>query len=134
MTTSAKKTDARLAIQQEMLARHGNYAEVMVRTTPEATDMVNFARLWEHIMQEADRRCKAGVDGQGAELFKDSQQDYAAALVQMAGCLKKVALRHKIDLTGDAFIDRVAQRYDIAKPKDGSHKSTATVEDMEELD
>jgi alpha-galactosidase len=133
VTDSTKKNADRLAIQQEMLARHGNYAEVMVRTTPEATDMVNFARLWEHVMQEADRRCKAGTHEQNEDGFAASQQDYAEMLVQMAAYLKKVALRHKIELTGTEFIDRIAQRYNVATPQ-GAGKTVANSDEMEDFD
>lgn len=133
MTDSTKKNAERLAIQQEMLARHGNYAEVMVRTTPEATDMVNFARLWEHVMQEADRRCKAGTHEQQESDFASSQQDYAEMLVQMASHLKKVASRHKIELTGTEFIDRIAQRYGIAAAPNAK-KAAPGADEMEDFD
>jgi len=63
MTTEAKtkaksQYQARLDNQKSQLERHGNFAEVVIRTTPEGTDMINFARLWEHVLVVADQ-----VDG-----------------------------------------------------------------------
>jgi hypothetical protein len=107
--------EQRLAHQKAQLEKHGAFAEVVIRTTPEGTDMLNFARLWEYVLIQADRQSRGYVG-------KASRTDYHATKAEFEDCLnfmvqklKSAADRHGLDLAGPTFIGRVAQRYGVAK-------------------
>lgn len=135
MTTEAKtkaksQYQARLDNQKSQLERHGNFAEVVIRTTPEGTDMINFARLWEHVLVVADRQTRGYIAKNSREDFEQTQKDFSESVSAMAEKLKECIERHNIDLTGSNFISRIAQRYDIAErkkkaPKPAAEKSAA---------
>ncbi|MBI1308543.1 MAG: hypothetical protein GC129_01615 [Proteobacteria bacterium] len=105
---------ARLLNQMVQLARHGNFAETFIRTTPEGTDMVNFARLWEYILVQADRQTRGYVAKTSRNEFEQTRKDFEDCLDFMVSKLKSAGQRHKLDLSGTNFISRVAQRYGIA--------------------
>ena len=119
MNTNSKKGQfqARLENQKAQLERHGNFAEVVIRTTPEGTDMINFARLWEYVLVQADRQTRGYVAKSSREDFEQTRQDFQDAVDFMANKLKACIDRHDMDLTGTNFISRVAQRYNIAERK-----------------
>lgn len=108
---------ARLENQKSQLERHGNFAEVVIRTTPEGTDMINFARLWEHVLVQADRQTRGYMSKSGREDFDKTHADFEEAMQFMAHKLQACIQRHNLDLTGNNFISRVAQRYKIADRK-----------------
>lgn len=105
---------ARLLNQMVQLARHGNFAETFIRTTPEGTDMVNFARLWEYVLVQADRQTRGYVAKTSRNEFEQTRKDFEDAVDFMVSKLRSAAERHKLDLAGTNFISRVAQRYGIA--------------------
>jgi hypothetical protein len=105
---------ARLLNQMVQLARHGNFAETFIRTTPEGTDMVNFARLWEYVLVQADRGTRGYVAKNSRAEFEQTRKDFEDCIEFMVSRLQASAKRHKLDLTGTNFISRVAQRYGIA--------------------
>lgn len=111
---------ARLDNQKAQLERHGNFAEVVIRTTPEGTDMINFARLWEYILTQADRQTRGYIAKSSREDFEQTRKDFDASMAYMIERMKSAVKRHKIDLTGTNFISRVAQRYDISERKAGA--------------
>ena len=117
--TNPKKNQfqARLENQKAQLERHGNFAEVVIRTTPEGTDMINFARLWEHVLVQADRQTRGYVAKSSREDFEQTRQEFEASVEFMITKMKEAIERHGLDLTGTNFISRVAQRYDIAERK-----------------
>lgn len=106
---------ARLLNQMVQLARHGNFAETFIRTTPEGTDMVNFARLWEYVLVQADRGTRGYVAKNSRAEFEQTRKDFEDCIEFMVSRLQASAKRHKLDLTGTNFISRVAQRYGIAE-------------------
>lgn len=106
---------ARLLNQMVQLARHGNFAETFIRTTPEGTDMVNFARLWEYILVQADRQTRGYVAKTSRNEFEQTRKDFEDCLDFMVSKLRSASQRHKLDLSGTNFISRVAQRYGIAE-------------------
>ena len=108
---------ARLENQKSQLERHGNFAEVVIRTTPEGTDMINFARMWEHILVVADRQTRGYIAKSSREDFDATRRDFDECMAFMVGKLKECVDRHDIDLSGSNFISRVAQRYEIAERK-----------------
>ncbi|MFZ2619943.1 MAG: hypothetical protein WAX89_03630 [Alphaproteobacteria bacterium] len=110
---------ARLDNQKAQLERHGNFAEVVIRTTPEGTDMINFARLWEYVLVQADRQTRGYVAKSSREDFEKTRQDFQDSLDFMASKIKQSVARHKMDLAGTNFISRVAQRYHIVEKKRG---------------
>lgn len=105
---------ARLLNQMVQLARHGNFAETFIRTTPEGTDMVNFARLWEYVLVQADRQTRGYVAKTSRNEFEQTRKDFEDCLDFMVSKLRSASQRHKLDLSGTNFISRVAQRYGIA--------------------
>jgi hypothetical protein len=105
---------ARLLNQMVQLARHGNFAETFIRTTPEGTDMVNFARMWEYVLVQADRNTRGYVAKNSRSDFEQTRKDFEDCLDFMVGRLQSSSKRHKLDLSGTNFISRVAQRYGIA--------------------
>lgn len=106
---------ARLQNQISQLERHGNFAEVIIRTTPEATDMINFTRLWEHVLVQADRQSRGYIAKSSREDFEKTQADFNASLAFMSEKIKEAVERHNLDLTGSNFISRVAQRYAVSE-------------------
>ncbi|MCP5405681.1 MAG: hypothetical protein H6922_05625 [Pseudomonadaceae bacterium] len=104
----------RLDNQKAQLDRYGNFAEVVVRTLPEATDIINFARLWEHTLIQADRQSRGYLPGASRDDYTATHADFEACLAFMAERLRAAAARHGIDYAGNGFIARVAQRYGIA--------------------
>lgn len=106
---------ARLLNQMVQLARHGNFAETFIRTTPEGTDMVNFARLWEYVLVQADRGTRGYVAKNSRAEFELTRKDFEDCVEFMVARLQASSKRHKLDLTGTNFISRVAQRYGIAE-------------------
>lgn len=106
---------ARLLNQMVQLARHGNFAETFIRTTPEGTDMVNFARLWEYVLVQADRQTRGYVAKTSRSEFEQTRKDFEDCLDFMVAKIKSAAQRHKLDLVGTNFISRVAQRYGIVE-------------------
>ncbi|MFO0500249.1 MAG: hypothetical protein ACK5YK_01025 [Pseudomonadota bacterium] len=105
---------ARLLNQMVQLARHGNFAETFIRTTPEGTDMVNFARLWEYVLVQADRGTRGYVAKNSRNEFEQTRKDFDDCIEFMVARLQSAGKRHKLDLSGTNFISRVAQRYGIA--------------------
>lgn len=105
---------ARLLNQMVQLARHGNFAETFIRTTPEGTDMVNFARLWEYVLVQSDRQTRGYVAKTSRAEFEQTRKDFEDCIDFMVAKIKSAAHRHKLDLSGTNFIGRVAQRYGIA--------------------
>jgi hypothetical protein len=105
---------ARLLNQMVQLARHGNFAETFIRTTPEGTDMVNFARLWEYVLVQADRGTRGYVAKNSRNDFEQTRKDFDDCIEFIVARLQSASKRHKMDLTGTNFISRVAQRYGIA--------------------
>jgi len=114
---SKSQYQARLDNQKSQLERHGNFAEVVIRTTPEGTDMINFARLWEHVLVVADRQTRGYIAKNSREDFEKTQKDFIDSVGAMAEKLKECIERHQVDLGGTNFISRIAQRYDIAERK-----------------
>lgn len=126
---------ARLLNQMVQLARHGNFAETFIRTTPEGTDMVNFARLWEYVLVQADRQTRGYVAKTGRHEFEQTRKDFEDAVDFMVNKLKSAAQRHKLDLAGTNFISRVAQRYGIADKvrKSGSAPARLTTTNPDDV-
>lgn len=115
--------EQRLAHQKAQLEKHGAFAEVVIRTTPEGSDMLNFARLWEHVLIQADRQSRGYVGKASRSDYHATKAEFDDCLNFMAQKLKGAAERHNLDLTGPTFISRVAQRYGIAK---GNPNATAS--------
>ncbi len=114
---------ARLLNQMVQLARHGNFAETFIRTTPEGTDMVNFARMWEYVLVQADRQTRGYVAKTSRNEFEQTRKDFEDCVDFMVNKLRSASVRHKLDLSGTNFISRVAQRYGIS---DKVRKAPAT--------
>lgn len=108
---------ARLINQILQLIRHGNYAETFIRTTPEGTDLVNFARLWEYALVQADRQTRGYVARNNRSDFETTRKDFEDCIDFMATKLKGAVTRHDLDLAGTNFISRIAQRYQIVEKK-----------------
>jgi hypothetical protein len=106
---------ARLENQKSQLERHGNYAEVVIRTTPEGTDMINFARLWEYVLVQADRQTRGYVAKSSRKDFEATRQDFDDSIEFMSQKLRTAIARHHIDMSGTNFISRVAQRYKVVE-------------------
>lgn len=104
---------ARLDNQKAQLERHGNYAEVVIRTTPEGTDIINFARLWEYVLVQADRQTRGYVAKSSRKDFEATRQDFDDCIEFMVQKLRDSITRHHIDMSGTNFISRVAQRYKV---------------------
>lgn len=117
MSQQKKQYLARLENQKAQLERHGNFAEVVIRTTPEGTDMINFARIWEHVLVVADRQTRGYIAKNSREDFDKTREDFNECVEFMATKLKECVERHEIDLSGSNFISRIAQRYEIAERK-----------------
>ena len=126
--SGGNKFQARLESQKAQLERNGYSAEVVVRTTPEATDMINFARLWEHILITADRRTRGYMSADKRADYEKTQKAFLDSVDYMMKNLTQEVERHGIDLTGNNFISRVAQRYKIAEPRKAKPKSEKPAE------
>ncbi len=132
MTDKKKNAfQARLENQKAQLERHGYSAEVVVRTTPEATDIINFARMWEYIIVQADRKSRGFMAQSEREKFDQTRQDFNQSLEFMANKIKEAVERHDFDLTGSNFVSRIAQRYDIAERKKKAPEQKETVKAAE---
>lgn len=110
---------ARLDHMKQQLERHGYSAEVVVRTTPEATDMINFARLWEFVIVTADRSTRGYMSQSTRADFDKTRQEFIDCVDFMIEKLRGASKRHKIDLGGNNFMSRIAQRYKIVERKRG---------------
>lgn len=108
---------ARLDHMKQQLERHGYSAEVVVRTTPEATDVINFARLWEFIIVTADRSTRGYMSQSTRADFDKTRKDFIECVDFMVEKLRGASKRHKIDLSGSNFMSRIAQRYKIVERK-----------------
>tara|TARA_R110000868_G_scaffold218576_1_gene469011 strand:+ start:155177 stop:155662 length:486 start_codon:yes stop_codon:yes gene_type:complete len=138
MTTQTKdkaknQYQARLENQKSQLERHGNFAEVVIRTTPEGTDMINFARLWEHLLVVADRQTRGYIAKSSREDFEQTQKDFNESVSFMAEKLKGCIERHNIDLAGTNFISRIAQRYEIVERKKQKPKPVVAKNEASEV-
>ncbi len=121
---------ARLLNQMVQLARHGNFAETFIRTTPEGTDMVNFARMWEYVLVQADRQTRGYVAKTSRNEFEQTRKDFEDCVDFMVSKLRSAGQRHKLDLSGTNFISRVAQRYGVAdKVRKGPSQGTSKPEE-----
>ena len=117
---------ARLDNQKAQLERHGYSAEVVVRTTPEATDMINFARLWEYIIVQADRQSRGFMSADKREAYDKTRKDYLDSVEVMLAKMKDAIERHNLDLSNTNFVSRIAQRYHLAdKSKKVAEKKPA---------
>lgn len=105
--------EARLASQKAQLERNGYSAEVVVRTTPEATDIINYARLWEYIIVQADRKTRGYMSKSSRDDFDKTRREYQECMSLMSEKIQSAAKRHDLDLTGTNFVSRIAQRYGI---------------------
>lgn len=132
MTDKKKNAfQARLENQKAQLERHGYSAEVVVRTTPEATDIINFARMWEYIIVQADRKSRGFMAQAEREKFDQTRKDFNDSLEFMAGKLKESVERHDFDLSGSNFVSRIAQRYEIADRKRSAKPAAAPVAEQQ---
>ena len=75
---------------------------------------LNFARLWEYILVQADRQTRGYVAKTSRNEFEQTRKDFEDCLDFMVAKLRSAGTRHKLDLSGTNFISRVAQRYGIA--------------------
>ena len=105
----------RLDNQKAQLERNGYSAEVVVRTTPEATDMINLARLWEHVIVTADRRTRGYMSKAPRSDYEKTQKAFHDSVAFMMEKMQEEIDRHKIDLSGTSFVSRIAQRYKLAE-------------------
>lgn len=121
MTTGKGKNNfaTRLENQKAQLEKNGYSAEVVVRTTPEATDMINFARMWEHIIVTADRSTRGYMARNKREDFDHTRQDFVDSVDFMVKKMQEAIKRHNIDMTGNNFVARIAQRYKISERRKG---------------
>ncbi len=128
---------ARLEHMKQQLERHGYSAEVVVRTTPEATDMINFARLWEFVIVTADRSTRGYMSQSTRADFDKTRQEFIECVDFMIEKLRASSKRHKIDLGGNNFMSRIAQRYKIverkrnAKPEKAEGFDTGHTDDLD---
>lgn len=126
------KFQARLESQKAQLERNGYSAEVVVRTTPEATDMINFARLWEHILVTADRRTRGYMSASKRDDYEKTQKAFLESIDFMMKQMKAEIDRHHIDLSTNNFISRVAQRYNLADAGGGKANKPKPTKQVEE--
>lgn len=120
MTAPAKPKShhhARLDNQKAQLDKHGNFAEVIIRTTPEASDLINMARLWEYVLIQADRQTRGYVAKTSRSTYDETHAEFEACIALLAEKLKTAADRHGMNFTDTNFISRIAQRYGIAPAK-----------------
>lgn len=114
MVQKKNQFEARLNSQIEQLKKHGYSAEVVIRTTPEATDIINYARLWEHIIVQADRKTRGYMAKNSRDDFDKTRREFQESMSIMSEKIQDAAKRHGLDLTGTNFVSRIAQRYGIA--------------------
>lgn len=107
--------ESRLNSQIDQLKKHGYSAEVVIRTTPEATDIINYARLWEHIIVQADRKTRGYMAKNSRDDFDKTRRDFQECMSVMSEKIQQAADRHGLELTGTNFVSRIAQRYGIAE-------------------
>ena len=126
MTKPKNQFQARLENQVAQLERNGYSAEVVVRTTPEATDMINFARLWEHVLVTADRRTRGYMSKAKRDDYEKTQTAFLESVDYMMKRMQEEVERHDIDLGGSNFIGRIAQRYKLASRNKGADKGKSS--------
>jgi septin family protein len=139
MTKGKNQFAARLENQKAQLERNGYSAEVVVRTTPEATDMINFARLWEHVIVQADRRTRGYMAKSSRDDFEKTQRAFRESVDYMMKRMKEEIDRHDIDMGGANFVSRIAQRYNLTDKKapvrePRAPKAAATEEKAEKVE
>ncbi|HAG52228.1 MAG TPA: hypothetical protein DCL21_00375 [Alphaproteobacteria bacterium] len=115
MSQKKNQFESRLNSQIEQLKKHGYSAEVVIRTTPEATDIINYARLWEHIIVQADRKTRGYMAKSSRDDFDKTRRDFQECMSVMSEKIQQAAERHDLDLTGTNFVSRIAQRYSISE-------------------
>ncbi|MCP4355580.1 MAG: hypothetical protein GY793_08135 [Proteobacteria bacterium] len=115
MSAKKKQYESRLNSQIEQLKKHGYSSEVVIRTTPEASDVINYARLWEHIIVQADRKTRGYMAKSSRDDFDKTRREFQECMGVMSEKIKLSADRHGIDLTGTNFVSRISQRYGIAE-------------------
>jgi hypothetical protein len=115
MTQKKSQFESRLTSQIDQLKKHGYSAEVVIRTTPEATDIINYARLWEHIIVQADRKTRGYMAKSSRDDFDKTRRDFQECMSIMSEKIQQASERHDLDLTGTNFVSRIAQRYGIAE-------------------
>ena len=126
--SGGNKFQARLESQKAQLERNGYSAEVVVRTTPEATDLITFARHWEHVLITADRRTRGYMAADKRADYEKTQKAFLESVDFMMKNIQQEVDRHGIDLTSNNFISRVAQRYKIADPRKAKPKDKKPAE------
>lgn len=129
--SKGNKFQARLESQKAQLERNGYSAEVVVRTTPEATDMINFARLWEHVLVTADRRTRGYMSASKRDDYEKTQKAFLDSVDYMMKQMQNEIKRHKIDLSTNNFISRVAQRYQLAEAGTGKADKPKPTKEVE---
>jgi len=115
MSNKKKQYESRLNSQIEQLKKHGYSSEVVIRTTPEASDVINYARLWEHLIVQADRKTRGYMAKSSRDDFDKTRREFQECMAMMSEKIKLSADRHGIDLTNTNFVSRIAQRYGIAE-------------------
>lgn len=115
MSNKKKQYESRLNSQIEQLKKHGYSSEVVIRTTPEASDVINYARLWEHIIVQADRRTRGYMAKSSRDDFDKTRREFQECMAMMSEKIKLAADRHGLDLTGTNFVSRISQRYGISE-------------------
>ena len=115
MVQKKNQFEARLNSQIEQLKKHGYSAEVVIRTTPEATDIINYARLWEHVIVQADRKTRGYMAKSSRDDFDKTRREFQECMTTMSEKIQEAAKRHDLDLTGTNFVSRIAQRYGISE-------------------
>lgn len=123
-TKGKSPAQLRLDNQKAQLDKHGNFAEIIIRTTSEGADLLNFARLWEYVLVQADRQSRGYVAKASRTEYEATKQDFNETLAFMVQKLKGAAARHNLDLGGTTFIARIAQRYHIAEKAPGAAGDT----------
>ena len=113
--TKKNQYESRLASQKAQLEKNGYSAEVVVRTTPESTDVINYARLWEHLIVQADRKTRGYMAKSSRDDFDKTRRDFQECMSIMSEKIEQAAKRHEIDLSGTNFVSRIAQRYGISE-------------------
>lgn len=115
MANKKKQYESRLNSQIEQLKKHGYSSEVVIRTTPEASDVINYARLWEHIIVQADRKTRGYMAKSSRDDFDKTRREFQECMSIMSEKIKLAADRHGLDLTGTNFVSRISQRYGISE-------------------
>ena len=75
-------------------------------------------------MLEADRQKHKGADGKAA--FEETRAEFEVCLATLAAKFADAASRHGLDIEGDDFISRVAQRYGLGRTEDKAAPTAKT--------